>query len=68
MVVSVYRLTLTSAYHSITVTDNGHRKNLRKEIKTKKGLGQVDKYAMIVRNKRIDTFCYDKIHISTSNN
>jgi hypothetical protein len=44
------------------VTDNGHRKNLRKEIKTKKGLGQVDKYAMIVRNKRIDTFRYNGIH------
>lgn len=63
MMVSVYRLTLTLVYPLITVTDNGHIKNLRTEIKTKKGLGQVDKCAMIVRYKRIDTFSYGKIHI-----
>jgi hypothetical protein len=43
------------------VTDNGHGKIFRTETKTKKGLGQVDKYAMIVRIKRTDTFRYDSV-------
>jgi hypothetical protein len=50
-----------SAYPSIIVTDNGHGKIFRTETKTKKGLGQVDKYAMIVRIKRIDTLRDDTV-------
>lgn len=59
---------IESTSPGIIVTGYVYRKILRIEPKTKKGLGQVDKYGMIVRNKRIDTMCYNKIHILTSNN